>query len=369
MKKILFYSEGWGLGGIERFIMNTIESMDLTRYQFDIFCTHDWDSSYDEVIEDFGGHRYTVFPRSKPNLFTRLLASTSAWKRQLKCGSYDAVHINTMNGMGLVYAHIAKSCGVPIRIVHSHNSKYGSSHLPFKRLAHSLGKTLYQSDVTDRIACSIDAGTYLFGKLPFSVIRNGTNTDRFRFDSDIRNQTRKKLNLDDTHFLFGSIGRLTSEKNPLFQIRLLSAMKEKGVPAKLLLIGVGPLKKAIEHTAAELNLSSDVILKDTTTRPEYYLNALDALTMPSFYEGLPMTIIEAFSCGLPCILSDGIPTIGVPLTYEKHISLADAPAWKDTLYNLYRSHDKRLNGSHFVKNAGYSSATTTHILEQLYSRS
>ena len=80
MKKILFYSEGWGTGGIEAFIMNSIRCLDKTQFKFDVFCTHDYDNGYDDELHGLGAQRFIVFHGAKPNLLKRLSHSTRRWR-------------------------------------------------------------------------------------------------------------------------------------------------------------------------------------------------------------------------------------------------------------------------------------------------
>lgn len=368
MHKILFYSEGWGRGGIERFIMNTVENLDLSKFAFDIYCTHDWDNGYDEEIHCLGGQRYVSFSNHKPGLVHRLQVSTKAWKNLLEKNKYDIVHINTMNGVGFVYAHIAAEIGVPCIVVHSHNSDFGGSHRVVKNIAHETGKKLYGGDATVRLACSQQAGNYLFDNRPFEIIRNGANTKIFVYSRSARNAIREDLDIPESAIVFGSIARLAEAKNPVFQIRILESVRSMGQNAFLLLVGSGPLHDEILSEAKERDLLDFVKMPGNTDRPQDFYSAMDIMTMPSVFEGFPMAIAEALSCGLPCLLSPVVPSIDAAHMIQCHLDLSDPVPWARKIVELGRNDDLSMRESYRfeVEGAGYSSAFATRRIESLY---
>jgi len=74
-----------------------------------------------------------------------------------------------------------------------------------------------------------------------------------------------------------------------------------------MLIGDGALRPGIEGRAAEGGLADRVLfLGDRKDVPDLY-QAMDALVLPSFFEGLPMVGVEAQCAGLPMICSDRVP--------------------------------------------------------------
>ena len=368
--KILFYSEGWGLGGIERFVMNTVEYLNPAKFTFDIYCTHDWDQGYDAQIRMLGGHRYVSFPQEKPNLMKRLIVSTRAWGQLLRDKHYDIVHINTMNGVGLIYAQIAAMHKVPCIVVHSHNSQFGSGMYAMKQISHDLCKFLYGNVATDRLACSQEAGRYLFDNHSFDIIPNGTNTNIFRYSEIERKRVRKVLNIPDDAIVFGNVARLAEAKNPLFQLQILKKIKEHGREAYLLLVGAGALKDDILRTADDYGLTSFVRLPGTSYDPQIYYSALDVFTMPSVYEGFPMVIAEAASCGLPCLLSPAVPRLQGVIISQRRLSLDNPETWAKLIINLARSITKenRLKAWQIIEQSKYSSIATVRHLESIYLR-
>jgi glycosyltransferase involved in cell wall biosynthesis len=349
--------------------MNTAETLDPERFHFDIFCVHDWDNGFDDVISRLGGRRFTVFQGCKPNLLVRLFRGSTAFKKILKKSHYDVVHINTMNGVGFVYAWIAKRQGVSVRIVHSHNSAYGSGSAKIKGFAHMVGKKLFGRFATNRLACSTQAGRYLFDNEDFSLIRNGTDVDRFAYDSKSRSVVRRNLDIPTNALVFGSLGRLELAKNPSFQLEVLNRLHEEGyTDSYLLLVGSGSLSEVIRHRAFTEGLSDYVRLPGGTNSPEAFLSALDVFSLPSVYEGFPMVVVEAIDSGLPVLYSDSMQLDEVSQTGMTSAQALDPSAWADRILELWKEArtTERRHGQEIVEEIGFDRRDTTQTLEILY---
>lgn len=143
MTNVLAYSEAWGQGGIEAFVMNVVRAVQGQDLSFDICSTWDWSDSYDKELEEARVHRFSLFKGEKPGQVTRLVKGVSFFTDRLKARHYDAVWINTMNGMGFSYAKAAERLGVPVRVVHAHSADVGVGASGVKRLVSSLGSSLY----------------------------------------------------------------------------------------------------------------------------------------------------------------------------------------------------------------------------------
>ena len=73
------------------------------------------------------------------------------------------------------------------------------------------------------------------------------------------------------------------------------------------MIGDGTLRTHIMQMAEQASLSSDVIFTGVRSDVERLMQAMDVFVLPSLYEGLPVTMVEAQAAGLPCIISDKVP--------------------------------------------------------------
>jgi glycosyltransferase involved in cell wall biosynthesis len=273
-----------------------------------------------------------------------------------------------MNGIGFVYAFIAKLEKVPVRIVHSHNTDFGSGARGVKEIAHSLGKRFLGKYSTANLASSHAAGSYLFDKHPFTVIKNGIDTVHFRFSEEKRTSVRKQLNLSNTEILIGTVGRLAEAKNPLFQVDILRSLMARGIDAKLLLVGDGPMKGKIIEYSASLGIESKVIIPGASSDPAPYFSALDISTVPSTFEGFGITIIEAMASGLYCLYSDAIPPFEFNIPNQHMIASRSADSWSSEVVHLLpeiKQHPRE-NDAQLIKNCGYDIDSLSTQLSTIY---
>jgi glycosyltransferase involved in cell wall biosynthesis len=104
----------------------------------------------------------------------------------------------------------------------------------------------------------------------------------------------------DGGLVIGSIGRLERQKAYDVLIRALA-----GLPgARLVLVGDGPERPALERLAGDLGVADRVAV--TGWRPDARLSlaGFDVFALPSRWEGLPLVILEAMHAGLPVVATD-----------------------------------------------------------------
>lgn len=111
------------------------------------------------------------------------------------------------------------------------------------------------------------------------------------------------------HFTVLHIGRFMEVKNHGVLLRAFQKLHAQFPDSRLQLIGKGEQKEKTEALAVSLGLQSAVSFLGEQTDVYSYLQEADLFVLPSLYEGMPMTIIEAMGTGLPVIASrvGGIP--------------------------------------------------------------
>ena len=107
------------------------------------------------------------------------------------------------------------------------------------------------------------------------------------------------------------IGRFVEVKNHKGLIRAFSIFHEKHENSVLQLIGDGELREEIQRLVIEMNLQDSVQFLGLQDNVYNYLNEVDIFVLPSVYEGIPMTLIEAMGTGLPIVATNvgGIPNM------------------------------------------------------------
>ncbi len=331
MKRILVMGMSKDRGGMETFIMNYYRHIDHTRLQFD-FITYNEAPYCAEEIEALGGRcfvitgRFTNYRKNKKELKDFFAAHGQ---------EYAALWYNCCLVSDLTLLKLAAKCKIPRRIVHAHNSQAMGSTLT--NTLHRLYKHKLASYATDFWACSRESGAFFYKKDllnsdKFRIITNAIDTKAFVFHPEVRDSLRKELNLSNT-FVCGTVARLDPEKNHSFLLDIFTHIHRQNAKAVLLIIGQGRLEAELKAKVKDLGLESCVkFLGERTDVPALYC-AMDAFILPSQFEGLPMTIIEAQTSGLPSFTSsDAVPQRAAATSLLSFIPLSEgAQKWAEII--------------------------------------
>jgi glycosyltransferase involved in cell wall biosynthesis len=119
------------------------------------------------------------------------------------------------------------------------------------------------------------------------------------------------------------------------KIRCQGLKKKKN--AKLLLLGEGQDRQKLEKLIVDLDLSKNIIMTGNVMDVNKYLSAMDVFVFPSLYEGMPLSVIEVQTNGLPCVMSDNIPEDVILTDLIRILSLNEsADIWVDAICDSKR---------------------------------
>ena len=342
-----------GFNGITSVIMNYYRNIDRKKIQFDFAIGEEIHESIISEIESLGGKIYILPSRKKKTiLFLREL------KRITIKNKYRIVHVHGNSGTMYFDIHALKKAGVPVRIAHSHNST--CNH----KLIHKILKNKLNKETTTAIACSKLAGEWLFNK-DYTVLNNGIDIDRFLFNEEVRNNYRKKMNLEDK-FVIGHIGHFSYQKNHEFLLNIFKEVHQRDKSSILILIGDGSLRGDIEKQISDLNLNDSVILLGKRQDAAELMKAMDVFVFPSRFEGLPVVLVEAQAAGLNCIVSDAITKESQITGRLNYLSLdSKYDLWADEILK-YTEVYKRDDVKELIINSNYNIKNETRKLEQIY---
>lgn len=365
MPKVLIHLERWAKGGIENFVIGVLPQLVNEGYEFDISSVRSIGSYYDSQLSELGVRRSVAFPDQSPSQITRLMTGLKRFKRLLSDGNYDAVWIAYMTGTSFLYSMIAKQAGVPIRIVHSHGTDVGEGAKKTKRLiSHTLSKYISGS-CNSKLACSREAGLFMFQSDDFIVVHNGIDIQRFRFNLKSRVSVREKLGVPCDAIFLGNIGRVAIEKNPIFQLEVFNCYLDINPNAYYLMMGTDEMLTDVKAFVVAHNLQDRVILREAVSDTAPYYSALDLFLMPSIREGVSFSQIEAQCSGLPVLCSDGISSEADITDLCVHCKLSEGfNKWSKTIDSMLKEHAsiKRDKYAELVKRAGYSLEDTSNTI-------
>lgn len=366
MKKVCVYCQTWESGGIESFLNNVLQHMDLSGLQIDIVADVLKKSVFTEPLRRRGVRFFELSgsPRAVIQNYRRMA-------KLLREQDYDVLHLNVFQALPLAFLPLAKGNGILRRIAHSHNTMLRSSRTrPLKLGVHRLAKRLFAKDATDLWACSGAAAEFMFPsallrKNGYRFIPNGIDLHRFRFDAAEREKVRKQLHLEQS-FVIGNVGRFCVQKNQGFLLDVFAQVHAQDTSARLLLVGEGETLAELKESAEQRALSGVVIFYGTTPHVEKLLWAMDVFVLPSLFEGLPVAGIEAQASGVPVVCSDSVPGQAWVLDRVRALPLgAGVEAWADAVLALAGT-PRTGEEAGQVRAAGFDITNTALQIETLY---
>lgn len=333
MKRLLCLIGSMNTGGSETFLMKMFRGIDKSKYSMDFCINVEQECFYEKEIKELGGKVYKI-PSKSENLkeFKKQLAEI------VKNNGYEYVLRITSTAMGFMDLKIAKKAGARVCSARSSNSSDGNSLKA--KIAHRLGRLLYGKFVDVKFAPSDLAAEYTFGKRAVqkgkvALLHNGVDLSVFHFDQDGRKNIRKEFGIGEAQMVVGHIGRFMEQKNHMFLLDIFHQIYAQDNSAVLLLVGTGELQAQIEEKIKALGLEKNVIFAGVRSDVPQLLSAMDVFVFPSFYEGMPNTVIEAQATGLPCVIADTITKEADITGLVNYLSLSDsAEKWAETACSL-----------------------------------
>jgi glycosyltransferase involved in cell wall biosynthesis len=132
------------------------------------------------------------------------------------------------------------------------------------------------------------------------VIRNGIDTERFSLSSD--NQSCKFQNGEKQGIVVGFTGRIVHGKRLDCLLHSVADLKRDDIT--ILIVGEGPAQKDLHHLAKKYGFSNRFFLAGYQEDVVPFLRIMDVFVLPSEYEAMPFSVLEAMACGVPVIASN-----------------------------------------------------------------
>lgn len=278
--------------GITNVIFNLISAMDRNKINIGYVAINNPDESIQKFLKDLGVKLY-ILPRriSSSIQYIKMLANISK--------GYDIVHVHGNSATMSLEIIAAKLGHVPVRIAHSHSSSCVMKSID------KLFRPIFYILCNGRLACGKKAGEWLYRNRDYAVINNGIDTEKFRFDSNIRTEIKERLNLKD-NIVIGHVGNFDPVKNHPFIFEVFKELFSLNNKASLMLVGGGNKFDDYTQLTKDLGIYDKVIFTGNVNNPHDYMSAMDLIIMPSIFEGFPLTLVEEQANGLRCIVSDAI---------------------------------------------------------------
>jgi sugar transferase (PEP-CTERM/EpsH1 system associated) len=332
-----------GMGGMEKNVINLILRLDPAYFEHVICVVRSLGSMVDLVV---GRARVICLDRTQTgrSFLGRALAKLIEEVRP------DIVH---SRNWGTIETILAGTWTGNCALVHSeHGLDAAQAHSePLRRRA--LRRLAFQ--LADRVCCvsfalrDHHARSTGFPPGRIEVIHNGVDTGRYRPIAEARSRMREQLGIKGTEFCIGAIGRLEPVKDLFTLLRAARGLPADRSPWRIVIAGDGSESEALRdfvNNSAELRDRTRFLgeVKDVPN----LLNAFDVYVLPSLYEGISNSLLEAMATGLPVVASavggnhevveDGESGLLVPA--------GDSQALADRLMALQQPSESRVRLSH-----------------------
>ncbi|RHK61216.1 glycosyltransferase family 1 protein [Veillonella sp. AF42-16] len=281
------------LGGIETYLIEQFRHLDKSKIDYDfVNITGEYSICYEDEILASGSKIFKVVSRHKNPLlhywqwFNILLQNK---------GVYDVIVLNT-NSLEYVFPLVlGKIFGIPVRVIHSHNSGFENKQGLARRLLVGMNKKLLAWSANLRFACSQFAGQWMFKDNPYHVIYNAIDIHKYDADLAVRDEMRQALNLDTALTLL-HVGRFSYQKNHSFLLDIFKEVHSIQPDSVLLLVGdtteESEFLTEVKRKIKAYGLENVVRLLGRRDDVNKIMQAADVLVMPSFFEALPLLVLR-----------------------------------------------------------------------------
>lgn len=353
------------LGGAESMIMNLYRCIDREKVQFDFLVHTQRKCAFDDEIEQLGGR---IFHITKFN-------GRNAIRYYRECNKFFDQHpeIRVVHGhigsSAALYLHAANKHGC-YTIAHSHAA---NKITDFKSVVWAFFSFPTRYIAKQLFGCSTEAGQARYGKRAvaskkYKNFNNAIDVSRYAYDYQTRIDMRKSLGIDKDEILIGTVGRVSHEKNPEMIYGIFESLAERKEDTRCIWIGSGEFEDTYRRKIIDSGHTDRIIMTGRRNDIPQLLQAMDVLILPSFFEGLPVTIIEAQAASLPCVLSDTISRETAVTDLVTWKSIKDSPEqWADECINIAKSTmHHRTDKKQELVNAGYDIKETAKWLGKFY---
>jgi len=235
--------------------------------------------------------------------FQSILKSISTYRKVVKGFNPDVVHSHMIHAN--IYSRLMRLFVPMNRLVcTAHNISEGN-----KLMMSLYGLTDKLANFTTNVSQeALDHYINIKAISPKKAvfIPNAIDTDKFKFNIDIRNDYRKQFGFDEDTFIFLAVGRLHPQKDYFNLLNALLLLKKSSisVPFKLLIAGVGEIEDLLIEFVKVHNLYDQVIFLGRRDDISGLMCMADCFVLSSKYEGFGLVVAEALASELSVIATD-----------------------------------------------------------------
>jgi sugar transferase (PEP-CTERM/EpsH1 system associated) len=334
--RILHVSYSLDVGGLERVVINLAKGLKGEGHLVKICCLNG-KGVLGEEVEEAGIEVFSL--KKKPGIVWNLPYRIS---KIIVENNIEVVH--THNEAGLIYGATASILSRVPEIVHTEHGKEPGYD---KKKVLEFAEGLLLRKVNHVVAVSKDAKNKILklsgiDKDKVLVIPNGIDVENY-FRPESRKEKRNLLGIGPESFVIGNIGRLVPLKNQEFLMDIFSKLSEEFPNLKLVIVGDGPIRGALERYSSEHGMNDSVLFLGERKDIAELLSTFDLFVLPSLTEGVSLTLLEAMAAGKAIVASavGGNPEVIEDEKTGLLIPVNEKQQWIEAIRMLIRNDDKR----------------------------
>lgn len=292
-KRILLLSYSFNTGGSEVLCVKIAKHLKKSGHDVRVIATHTGEGVFSETYDSLGIPNYALnndeCGKWKTNV--KMLAYLAKWKP-------DIVHAQHVGCMVLLYWPLKMMAVRKLYVTEHTNFRFQEQesfhNLAYKYLPKMSGMTVIHQGLVDYFGSEFDIKPE-----NMHLIYNGLDTNRFK-PSELDKEKEAK------DIVIGWVGRLAPTKNFPRAAEIIRKLVDRlpEYTIKVAVVGEGPLEDDARKAVIELGLQEVFEFRGVRSEVEKELLEFDLYLMSSNQEGVPFTMLEAQSCGLPVVVPD-----------------------------------------------------------------
>ena len=308
--KVLYFLPNFGTGGTEKVVLDLCRNIDKTVYDVEV-CSF-FQGDFDHALKQFGIKKHILVTGSKLKAnyqvlkIVRFLLRILHLRRILLNSNIDILHTHHLGP--LIHAFIIfKIFKINIRWIHTEHNvpdlQKSYCSLPFK-IINPLRGPDFLTGVSDSVKLFYLKEVKISENSCFTI-PNGVNFKIFSKSYDCL-KIREKLGFSPKNIVIGSVGNLRKEKNHQNMLLAFLLVCKNHPNFRLVICGDGECRNDLEALARNHGIENQICFLGYRLDIPEIISIFDVYCLSSFYEGMPVSILEAWAAGKPVVATDVI---------------------------------------------------------------
>jgi glycosyltransferase involved in cell wall biosynthesis len=300
--RVRYLIKGLGPGGAEQLLVAAVAAHDRDAFDFDVDYLLPWKDALVEPLRARQVESTCLGVRTEYDL-----RWAARLRRQLVTDPVDILHVHSPYPAAiarLVVATIPRRARP--RVVYTLHNTWRSFRWP-TRLLNAVTMPLDAHDFV--VSREAQASIWSPLRSRAEVVVHGIVLDEVRAARASRAEVRTEFGISPHDVVVGTVANLRANKDWPNLLAAARRAVDDGVPVQFLCVGQGPLEREVTALRDELDLGAHVRLLGHRDDAVRVMAACDIFVLASYYEGLPVALMEAFALSLPVVATTvgGVP--------------------------------------------------------------